>query len=417
MSKRSLITNITPLPSSISRDTAVAQLHDHRAMIELNPLVLRHEPTDPPPNATPDEAQLGTWYLITDEIHYLPGGVVKGEVSYKACFYDLPLGIQTHVFAPAGVDIKSKWSVGGNVPGKEPREASELGVNKPKDGLYIKEELHLRCNLFMSTFVKKNLKKSHLVIVDKIIERAKDKSIQAPGKANLCTRAPALLSGRTSLRTDLTKTSPHRELQYSCACEGTVHASSCAFFHPDDLQHQDSLPPFRASQPKPYYAISLPASASSYSGSPDSPRLERSLSELYGSTSPGECLCTGALHEQSCSSFPALRAPRLPSSHSMNSPTSSVQLSPLATHGTGYGMTSIDSQAHASAHSSHLPQNLSHLVSAEQAEVSAARSSLDEWLQQKMMPEALNSQRYSRQISGSAAPRRLREQSSSPDPR
>ncbi|KAF7197866.1 hypothetical protein HII31_00955 [Pseudocercospora fuligena] len=183
MSKRSLITNITPLPSSISRETAVAQLHDHRAMIELNPLVLRHEPTDPPPNATPDEAQLGTWYLITDEIHYLPGGAVKGEVSYKACFYDLPLGIQTHVFAPAGVDIKSKWSVGGNVPGKEPREASELGVNKPRDGLYIKEELDLRCNLFMSNFVKKNLKKSHLVVVDKIIERAKDNP--APAKASI----------------------------------------------------------------------------------------------------------------------------------------------------------------------------------------------------------------------------------------
>jgi hypothetical protein len=104
------ICNITPLPREISRETAVSMLHDHSAMIELNPLVLRHDMCDPPPNASPDEAEHATWYTITDKINYLPGGLYSSEISYKAGFYNLPVGLQTHVFAPAGVDIKSKWS-------------------------------------------------------------------------------------------------------------------------------------------------------------------------------------------------------------------------------------------------------------------------------------------------------------------
>ena len=85
MSRRSFLTNITPLPPGISRQTAVELLHDHHSMIELNPLILRHVSTTPPPNASRDEAEDATWYEITDQINYLPGGAMKSEVSYKAC--------------------------------------------------------------------------------------------------------------------------------------------------------------------------------------------------------------------------------------------------------------------------------------------------------------------------------------------
>lgn len=424
----------------------MAQLHDHKSMIELNPLVLRHEPTTPPPNATPDEASLGKWYLITDRINYLPGGAVKGEVSYKACFYDLPgRGIQTHVFAPAGVDIKSKWSIGGNVPGKEPREAAELGVTKPRDGLYIKEELDLRCNLFMSSFVKKNLKKSHMVVVDKIIRRAENPAQEAAAATlhqrtggddgvfsitrinqstgdvpDLFNRAPAVLSGPTSLPTHATKSFQHRDIQYSCACEGTSHLPTCSFFHSDDLRCLGTMPsPFRASQPRPFHAISLPASASSHSGSSGlpSPRLEQSLFELYGSTSPGECLCTGALHEKICASYPRLRAPRPPTARSADGPTWSMQQSPEAACGSGYNMPSIESQAHTVEQNSTLPQNLSLLASGEQEEQAQARSTLDKWLQRKMMPEPLHRDPHLQQASSGTGTTRLRQLSWSPDPR
>lgn len=108
---------------------------------------------------------------MTDQINYLPGGLMKGEVTYKGAFHDLPHGLQTHVYAPAGLELREKWTVCGNMPG-ERREPIELGNDIPREGLYIREDVDMRCNIFLSGFVKKNLNKSHKVLVDKIVERA-----------------------------------------------------------------------------------------------------------------------------------------------------------------------------------------------------------------------------------------------------
>ncbi|KAF2149884.1 hypothetical protein K461DRAFT_230485, partial [Myriangium duriaei CBS 260.36] len=166
MSKRTLYTIVTPLPATVTRQTAVEALHDHAAMIQLNPLVINFESCKPPPNAPPDEFH-AIWYELTDRISYLPG--VKGRVSYKACFHDLPRGLQTHVYAPAGLEIREKWSVGGNELGEE-REVLELGlVGVPREGLYLREDVDMHCNLFLTNFVKKNLKKAHGVLVDRLL--------------------------------------------------------------------------------------------------------------------------------------------------------------------------------------------------------------------------------------------------------
>jgi len=163
---RSLITSITPLSSGTTRAAAVAFLHDHVRMIRLNPLVIRLQKTTPPPDASADEYDCD-WYEITDEISYLPGGLYKGEVTYKACFNDLPNGVQTHTFAPAGLDLRGKWTIGGNEPG-EPREKLELGTNAPREGLYAREDVDMRCSFLLTGFVKKNLKQSHKVVMDKL---------------------------------------------------------------------------------------------------------------------------------------------------------------------------------------------------------------------------------------------------------
>jgi hypothetical protein len=168
MSKRTTFTSITPLPKNVTRSTAVSWLHNHVQMIRLNPLVIRLQETTPPSNAAADEYNCA-WYEITDEINYLPAGLYKGEVTYKACFNDLPNGIQTHTFAPAGLDLRGKWTVGGNEPG-EPRETLELGMDAPREGLYVREDVDMRCNIFLTAFVKKNLIKAHKSTVDKLSE-------------------------------------------------------------------------------------------------------------------------------------------------------------------------------------------------------------------------------------------------------
>lgn len=198
MSKRTVYTNITPLPPQVTRQIALDELHNHISMIKLNPLVVNAEQTSPHKDAPADEYHC-TWYEITDKVSYLPG--VSGHVKYKACFFDRPIGLQTHCYAPTGLDIKAKWSVGGNMPG-EPREARELGVNTPRDGLYLREEVDMRCNIMMTGFVKKNLKNAHRVLVDRLLKKVEfveeghyQQSMSSPSVRSSITSPPITPGG------------------------------------------------------------------------------------------------------------------------------------------------------------------------------------------------------------------------------
>lgn len=171
MGKKTVFTNITPLPPNVSREVAVAMLHNHDEMIELNPLVIEHHPVKTPRDAPKDEFLDCAWHEMTDRISYLPGGIVKGKVTYKGCFHDLPNGLQTHVYAPMSLDIREKWTVCGALPG-EPEEARELGLNTPRRGLYLREDGEMKCNMLVTSFVRKNLDNSHKVLVERILAKA-----------------------------------------------------------------------------------------------------------------------------------------------------------------------------------------------------------------------------------------------------
>ena len=181
MPKRTLFTNITPLPPSVSREVAVAMLHNHNEMIELNPLVIEHHPIKTPRDAPADEFLDCAWQELTDEVHYL-GKMAKGKVSYKACFHDMPTGLQTHIYAPLGLDIREKWTVGGSLPG-ETAEPRELGVEVPREGLYIREDGDMKCNMLLSSFVRKNLDNAHKVLVERILKKAErvEESVKTMG--------------------------------------------------------------------------------------------------------------------------------------------------------------------------------------------------------------------------------------------
>lgn len=169
MFKRSVFTTVTPLPTYVHRSMVVTSLQNHEEMIKLNPLVVAYERCDPPRNAAVDEFY-SLWYELTDKIQYFPG--ISGAVSYKACFHDLTTGLQTHVYAPTGLDIREKWSVEGKLPG-ELRQPIELGLtNAPREGLYLREDVNMYCSVFASSFVKKKLKRSHETLVQRLIVRA-----------------------------------------------------------------------------------------------------------------------------------------------------------------------------------------------------------------------------------------------------
>lgn len=170
--KKTTYVNVTPIPSYIPRQLAIDILHSHGEVIELNPLVLGFEPIKAPRDAPADEFY-ATWYEITQRIQYIPGigKLGSGLIKFKGCFHDMPWGLQTHTYAPAGVDLRNKWQICGSQPGEAP-ETRELGIGAPPEGLYLREDIEIKCNVTMVNFVKKELKAASKVLVERMLKKA-----------------------------------------------------------------------------------------------------------------------------------------------------------------------------------------------------------------------------------------------------
>ena len=70
-----------------------------------------------------------------------------------------------------GLNIKGKWTLGGSLPG-EPVAPVELGIGAPLTGLYLREDVDMKCNIVMTGFVKKTLKNAHSRLVDRLVVKA-----------------------------------------------------------------------------------------------------------------------------------------------------------------------------------------------------------------------------------------------------
>ncbi|EJT75601.1 hypothetical protein GGTG_05534 [Gaeumannomyces tritici R3-111a-1] len=176
LKKKEVYTTITPIPGFIPRQLAIDILHSHSEVITLNPLVLSHKAIPAPRDAASDEFY-STWYEITERIQYIPGlgRMGSGRISFNGCFHDMPWGLQTHIYAPMGVDLRNKYRIAGNQPGVEAPELAEIGsaeLGIPSDGLYLREDIEIRCNITVVGFVKAELKKASKEMVQRIIKKA-----------------------------------------------------------------------------------------------------------------------------------------------------------------------------------------------------------------------------------------------------
>lgn len=171
--KKEVFTIITPIPGFIPRQLAVDILHSHSEVITLNPLVLDHKPIKAPRNAASDE-YYSTWYEIEQRIQYIPGigKMGSGKISFTGCFHDMPWGLQTHIYAPMNVDLKNRYRIAGNQPGVEPPEPQEIGLGAPSDGLYLRDDVEIKCNYAVASFVKSQLKAASKDMVERIIKKA-----------------------------------------------------------------------------------------------------------------------------------------------------------------------------------------------------------------------------------------------------
>jgi hypothetical protein len=172
MKRKTTYTSITPIPSFIPRQLAIDMLQSHGEIIELNPLVTGYQAIKAPRNAPADEFY-ATWYEISQRIQYIPGigKLGSGAIKFNGCFHDMPWGLQTHTYAPAGVDLRNKWQICGNQPG-EPPETRELGLEAPPEGLYLREDIEIKCNMTMISFVKKETQAASKKMVERLIKKA-----------------------------------------------------------------------------------------------------------------------------------------------------------------------------------------------------------------------------------------------------
>ena len=169
MVKRIVYTKITALPSNVPRQLALDMLHSHEEVIKLNPLVTGVKAIEAPRDARPDEF-FSNWYEISEVITWGPG--LRKKIAFKGVFHSQPWGMQSHVYAPMGVDMRNKYRIGGNQPG-EPREARELGVNTPLDGLYLREDVEISCSVpLTSSFVKKEAQAATGIMIDRLTRKA-----------------------------------------------------------------------------------------------------------------------------------------------------------------------------------------------------------------------------------------------------
>lgn len=175
--KKEVYTVVTPIPGFIPRQLAIDILHSHSETITLNPLVLSHKQIQAPRNAAADE-YFSTWYEITERVQYIPGigKLGSGVISFNGCFHDLPWGLQTHIYAPASVDLRVRYRIGGNQPGVEPPEPRpEIGLaalGAPRDGLYLREDIEIKCNIAMMGLVKSQMKTASKEMVARIMKKA-----------------------------------------------------------------------------------------------------------------------------------------------------------------------------------------------------------------------------------------------------
>jgi hypothetical protein len=173
MRRKEVYINITPIPPSVPRQLALDILHSHSEIITLNPLVLSHQPIRAPRDAIADE-YYSTWYEITERVQYVPGlgKMGSGKISFKGCFHNVAWGLETHMYAPMGIDLRSKWRIAGNQHDEPPEPTDGRADGVPQTGLYLREDIEIECNRTLISFVKNQLKAASKVLVDRLIKKA-----------------------------------------------------------------------------------------------------------------------------------------------------------------------------------------------------------------------------------------------------
>lgn len=189
-----------------ARAAATALLHNHAAMIELNPLVQSYalcDPDDPaaaslpPPDSSSSSSVAGgategqqqqqqheeasATYRITDTLPLLPGGLWSSRTTYAARFVDrADGGLETVVRAALGVESRSVWVISSSSSSPSSSPSQEGKGPGEGDKLLLRETATVTCPWAVKAFVEGTIKKAHKELGHAFVERLARGDAAAP---------------------------------------------------------------------------------------------------------------------------------------------------------------------------------------------------------------------------------------------
>lgn len=213
----------TPLPPSVSINTALELLHDFEVVNRLNPDVRGQKPIPPPTNgakkpaaavSAPGSHPLGQtqYFEVEDDLPFIPKKLWSGGVKYQADFLPLEEGCDITIHAPGGFTSINHWRLVhqedrtadvihedseegitasqasggsgavqpiGNRPGGPARSGSKNLLHADREGgsgggqWFVQIVSDAKCNRTFANFVKGFLKNSHTQLETAFVEKAK----------------------------------------------------------------------------------------------------------------------------------------------------------------------------------------------------------------------------------------------------
>ncbi|KAF2096785.1 hypothetical protein NA57DRAFT_78378 [Rhizodiscina lignyota] len=151
----------TPLPTSITREQAIALLRDHDFLIHLDPELSHYTVAEAPADANPATK----YYQVTDIMHTLPKGLWDSTVSFNSEMTDVENGCDWIIRAPLGIYQRSKWLI------EDALETDGEGEHK----LCLVEDTSITCTRLLVGVVKgkceANWKGTHERFVDRLMAK------------------------------------------------------------------------------------------------------------------------------------------------------------------------------------------------------------------------------------------------------
>ncbi|KAF2724772.1 hypothetical protein K431DRAFT_281723 [Polychaeton citri CBS 116435] len=168
-----------PIPPNIKPQAVTDFLHDHVGLINLSPIVTRHQRKEA---SSPEE---GEAYDVWENIDLLPLGLWKHEIHFSVSFADTPDGVVSFIDAPLGLQSKATYMVRrsnpdgpADVSAPQSPQAAERGPDREAmwDGGWVLEErVESSVSVFFKLMVEGQLvptrKTMHQRLLKKVEER------------------------------------------------------------------------------------------------------------------------------------------------------------------------------------------------------------------------------------------------------